>query len=137
MNLKSENTNQEQEKDRNNLTVTVESINGIRRVPIAILLEAKLLIVYVLDPTKSRPNLCFKLANCQPTPFEAKVLNQKRDFIDYSFLNLLVSGSLHRRFYAELTLQHVLNNLLPNVMLNNSDENSSNNSLSPEIVDYT
>jgi hypothetical protein len=137
MNLKPEITNQGQEKDESNLTVIAESINGIRRVSMTILLEEKLLIVYVLDPTKSRPNLCFKLANCQLTPFEAKVQNQKRDFIYHSFLNLLVSGSLHRRLYTEPNLQHVLNNLLPNVMLNNWDENSSNNSLSPETVDYT
>jgi len=71
MNLKPEITNQRQEKDGSNLTVISESINDIRRVSITMLLEAKLLIVYVLDPTKSRPNLCFKLENCQPTPFEA------------------------------------------------------------------
>jgi hypothetical protein len=116
MNYTAGSSNEENENhDESDLTIIGESIDNIRRVLLAMYVGEKLLSVYVLDPTKSRPTLFFKSLYYSLTEFENKVQNKKVAFIDYASLHLLLPGSPAYCPDAQPALSHVLNNLIPRI----------------------
>ena len=76
---------QQENIDGSNLTVIAESIHNIRRVSLVMEFEGKFLIIYVLDPAKGRPNLCFKSGDLPLTSFEKMIQNKKKGLHPLSF----------------------------------------------------
>jgi hypothetical protein len=117
MNSASQSSNEESD-----VTIIVESVGNIRRVSLIMYVGDKALSVYVLDPAKSRPNLFFKSLNSPITIFENNVQNKKMNFMDYRSLNLLFPGTPMYHIYVQTTLLNILNNLIPRIMIDESDE---------------
>jgi hypothetical protein len=103
--------------NESDLTVIAESANNMYCVPIVMYVGTKMLSVYVMDPAKSRPNLVFKSTNSQLSTYEKKVRDKKMAFIDYHSLNLLFPGTCFYELNAQPTLQRILKNLIPRIML--------------------
>ena len=128
--VKGENPNE------SDLTVIAESYDDIRRISLAMYVGDKILNIYVLDPAKCRPTLFFKSLNPELTVFEKTVQNKKMTFINYSSVNLLFPTTAPY-LDTQPILQHVLNNLIPRIKLDQSEnENSSDSNLSENEDEY-
>ena len=106
------------------LTIIAESFDNMRCVSIVVYHGEKILNIFVWDPTKSRQMLFFKSLSPNLTPFEKIVQMKNMDSIHSSNVHLLNSNN-YLFNCAQYCVLHVLNDLIPQIQLDQPDSDSS------------
>ena len=96
-------------------TVIAESINSIRRVTLLMYADSRLVVIYVLDPTKFRPNLVFKTLVALESILQINTRDRQMEFFDNSSATRINNSNCQYWFYAKAILKYTMCDLLPRV----------------------
>jgi hypothetical protein len=127
MNSTSETSNQECNENckESDLKIIAGSVNNIRRISLVMYIGDKMLSVYIIWIQQNLV-LIYSLNHLITKQRYSKTLSPKQKkwllSIDYFSLHLLYSDSPLYNYYAQPTLPHILNNLIPRIQINKSEE---------------